>query len=155
MDNKEMFKICKKCGAKCCKLGGADVTNQEREIILSAGHTDHFVKIDSDHYEMKSKGSICPYLKEDNSCGIYHVRPIACRCFPIHPEFNNNKKEYLLALCPLGKVLPKELIDRMKKDSTRIMDHITKTRFTDTKLPKGEIEAIIKGVDKLKNFILE
>lgn len=154
MLNKEILKICQKCGAKCCKLGGADVTLLERKRIINAKHPDYFLKINKNHYEMDSKNGICPYLKKNNSCSIYGVRPLPCLCFPVHPEFKNNKKKYFLALCPLGIILSKNIIKQLKKDSTKIKDHIIKNRFSDTNLSKSEINIIIKRFNKLKNIEL-
>jgi Fe-S-cluster containining protein len=150
MQDKNILKICQDCGAKCCKLGGVDATNSERKRILNRGYPDHFLKIDEDHYEMNSKKARCPYLNKDNSCSIYEVRPLPCRCFPVHPEYENNKKKYLLALCPLGRVLPQNIIKGLRKESAKIRNHIIKNRFSHTNLSKSEIKVIIKRLNKFK-----
>lgn len=127
----------------------------ERKKILDAGYPDYFLKIDEDHYEMKSKNGRCPYLNKDDSCSIHEVRPLPCRVFPVHPEFENNNKKYLLALCPLSKVLSKKIIKKMKIDSTKIENHITKNRFSGTNLPKSEINVITKRFNRFKNLEID
>jgi len=76
--------ICKKCRASCCKLGGADFTLLEKNIVLKAGYPDFFVKINDNHYELKCTGGICPYLTKENSCSIYNFRPLVCKSFPVY-----------------------------------------------------------------------
>jgi Fe-S-cluster containining protein len=151
----QTLKICQYCKAKCCNLGGADVTGAERETIIKAGYPDHFLKIGSNHYEMLSKNGRCPYLKKDNTCSIHRLRPLPCRCFPVHPEFIEGKKKYLLALCPLANKLPDEIIRNMKKNSAKIKNYIIKDRFLDTNLSKSEINIILRKMNKFKIKVLD
>ncbi len=152
MDNFEMLGICKKCGAKCCNLGGSDITEKERENILNAGYPDHTLMISENHYEFISKKGRCPYLKKDNSCGIQKAKPLACQCFPVHPEFVDGKKEYLLAQCPLGKALPREMILEMRDRATKYPDKIIKERLETSNLPKEDFELIKKRLNNFKSI---
>ena len=65
MDGDSALKVCQKCKASCCKLAGADFTKEEMQRVLKAGHPDHFVKLNENHYETKCKNGICPYLNTE------------------------------------------------------------------------------------------
>lgn len=76
--------ICKRCGAQCCKLGGAIATENEYRAIVETGNPDYFEKVTDGVYQMKwiEPEGRCPYLKDD-LCSIYSVRPLGCRMFPV------------------------------------------------------------------------
>lgn len=42
----KFLKVCKKCGAKCCKLGGANFTKKELKEVLDAGYKDYFFELE-------------------------------------------------------------------------------------------------------------
>lgn len=125
------------------------MTGKERDRIIKAGYKDKFRKIGPDHYEMKSKKGICPYLDKKDTCTIHNARPLACRCFPVHPEYIKGKRTYLLEQCPLGKILTKKEIDTMKKAAQKMPADIIKNRFKRSRLPKSELKLILK---QLRNF---
>ena len=108
-------KVCGKCKASCCKMGGPDFTKKEMQRVLRAGFKDCFSKIDNNHYELKSKNGKCPYLSKDYSCLIHNVRPLMCKCWPIFPDIKNKKREYFLIQCPVTSYLSKKEILTMKK----------------------------------------
>lgn len=142
------FKICQKCKASCCKLGGTDFTKVEMQKVLKLGYPNYFVKINENHYEMKSKKGICPYLKKDNSCLIYHVRPAACKSFPVYIN-SDNKKDFFLIDCPLSKHLKEKEIKTMKNQAKKISEIIPAT-FSSSKLPKSDLKLIEKRFNKFK-----
>jgi Fe-S-cluster containining protein len=149
MDDLAVLDVCVACGAKCCNLGGSNFTTKERNAILKAGYPDYTIKISPNHWEFVSKNAICPYLNKDNSCSIHEVRPLACRCFPVHAELENGKKVYYLAQCPLGKVLSKKDISQMKKDLAVYPDKIIQERLEKSHVSPKEFRLIKK---RLKNF---
>ncbi len=108
MDSSNHYEICKECGGYCCSFGGTIATREEVDVILKAGHKNHFVGISSNCYTtIWGEYGICPYL-ENASCTIYDIRPKVCRKFPIL-TFNN--KKHFLVHCPLTEHLSKEEIE--------------------------------------------
>lgn len=138
----QILKICQRCKAKCCKIGGPDFTKKEMKLILKAGFKDCFRKINKNHYELKSKKGVCPYLAKDNSCSIHRLRPEMCKCWPVYIKYKGNKKEYFIAQCPLTPYLSKKEIEKMKKQASKINRKILETTFLDTKLPKSDLKLI-------------
>jgi Fe-S-cluster containining protein len=87
LHNEEFEKTdCLKC-ANCCKTTGPLFT--DKDIRRIAKHfkmkaqefVTAYLRIDEDNdYVLQSLP--CPFLGADNYCGIYEVRPKACREFP-------------------------------------------------------------------------
>ncbi len=149
MNDLDFLAVCKKCGAKCCRLGGSNFTTEERDAIINAGYPDYTVEISSNHWEFISEKGVCPYLKKDNTCGIYEVRPLACRVFPVHPEIEDGEKVYYLAQCALGKLLPRELVSQMVKEAANYPDKIIKERLEKSNVSEEDFVLIKK---RLKDF---
>lgn len=150
-DESAYAKTCRDCGAKCCKLGGADVTAEERERVLEAGNPDKFRKLGENHYEMIPVGTTCPYLNADNQCSIYDVRPYACRAFPVHPEIREGAKKYLLAGCPLSNLLSKKEIDTLSMHARKINDEVTSNRFSRTQLSPKQMTDIVHSFSEFQH----
>jgi hypothetical protein len=73
--------------ANCCKTTSPIFKNRDIQRISkyfrmkSNDFIDKYLKIDDENdYVLKS--SPCPFLDDDNYCGIYDVRPDACAEFP-------------------------------------------------------------------------
>lgn len=111
---------CLKC-ANCCKTTGPLFTDKDIERIAKhlrlrpAEFVQQYLRMDEEgDYVLQTVP--CPFLGADNYCGIYEVRPKACREFP-HTD-RRNMQEILnltarnMAVCPA--VL--EIVDRMKKN---------------------------------------
>lgn len=143
------LKVCQKCKAACCKFGGADFTKIEMLKVLKAGYPDYFVELDDNHYEMKCKKGICPYLKKDNSCLIHKIRPLVCKSFPVYLRHENNKTKFLLIEYPLSQLLAKNDIKIKKNQASRVKEIIAAT-FSKSKLPKSDLKAINKRFNKFK-----
>ncbi len=139
-----VLKVCQTCKATCCKMGGPDFTKLEMQKVLKAGHPNFFVKISDNHYELKSKRGLCPYLSEDNSCSIHEVRPMMCKCWPVVVECDKDKKVFYLIDCPLTPLLSKHDISIMKKQASRIPKEIIVSSFSHSKLSKSDIKLIQK-----------
>ena len=88
---------CKRCAIYCCKLGGPWLTEEDIELIESAGHkTSAFVEDSKIKYENRSlmtkamknrKRGSCIFLRKDKrrhayECSIYEIRPVFCRLYP-------------------------------------------------------------------------
>lgn len=148
-----VLKVCRKCKAACCKLGGSDFTETEMKRVLKAGHPDFFVKIGNNHYELKtkkgSKSGICPYLTKDNACSIHKLRPLTCRCWPVYINYKDGEGEYILFVCPLTPLLSGKDIREMKKQAGMVRE-IIRTTLSDSKLPKSEIRLIEKRFGRFK-----
>lgn len=117
MKRDALLNICQKCRAACCKLSGPCFTKQETKRVLESGYSNHFVKLNEHHFELKSKKGICPYLTKDCACSIHKVRPVMCRCWPV---YINKKKEFFLVDCPLASFLSNKEINVMKKQASQI-----------------------------------
>lgn len=109
---------CLEC-ANCCKTTSPLFTNKDIERIARhfrmrpAQFTEKYLRIDEDgDYVFQS--SPCPFLGEDNYCGIYEVRPKACREYPhtdrkkMHQILDLTKKNY--SICPAVF----EIVERLK-----------------------------------------
>jgi Fe-S-cluster containining protein len=78
--------------ANCCKTTGPLFTTQDidrisKHLRLSASaFMDEYLRMDEDgDYVLQTVP--CPFLGADNYCGIYEVRPKACRTYP-HTDQN-------------------------------------------------------------------
>jgi len=107
---------CLRC-ANCCKTTGPLFT--DKDIVRIAKHlrmrpaafVDKYLRIDEEGDHVLQSVP-CPFLGDDNYCGIYEVRPKACREFP-HTD-RRNMQEILdltqknLAVCPaVGEIIEK------------------------------------------------
>ncbi len=141
-------KVCQKCKASCCKMGGADFTKKEMKKVLNAGFKNCFSKIENNWYELKSKNGKCPYLSKDYSCSIHKVRPLMCKCWPVYLEFKNNKKRYIIIQCPLTPHLSKKQILMMKKQASKLPKKFVEC--VKTNLPKKDFKLIMKRFNRYK-----
>jgi len=77
---------CMAC-ANCCKTTGpmllsADIARISKKLKLSeSAFVETYLVRDNDG-DFVFKSMPCPFLHEDNACGIYEYRPKACREFP-------------------------------------------------------------------------
>ena len=77
---------CLEC-ANCCKsippiLSSRDVKRISKHIGISKSQFEEkYLKTDEDG-DVVINASPCPFLKDDNKCEIYEVRPTACRQYP-------------------------------------------------------------------------
>tara|TARA_B100001093_G_C26846557_1_gene1023058 strand:- start:2796 stop:3290 length:495 start_codon:yes stop_codon:yes gene_type:complete len=77
---------CLKC-ANCCKTTGPMLTPKDIERIAKhlklkpGAFVEQYLRIDEDR-DYVFQDLPCPFLAEDNYCGIYEVRPKACREYP-------------------------------------------------------------------------
>lgn len=77
---------CLQC-ANCCKTTGPLLTVQDIERISKAKRLSEstftltYLREDEDG-DFVFKSMPCPFLMSDNYCGIYEIRPRACREFP-------------------------------------------------------------------------
>lgn len=155
MNASKASEVCIKCGAYCCKLGGPDFTKEEMERVLKAGHPDYFVKIGRNHYELKGRKGVCPYLKGNNSCLIQKVKPPMCKSWPVDVEYKKNKKAFLLIKCPLTPLLSKQDIGTMRKQAGSTTREIIENSSTHSKLTESDIDLITKRFYKLKTKPLD
>ncbi len=74
---------CKKCG-RCCREQPGDTTPEEQRLIEEKGFSNFLDKADGTglrFIKRKADGS-CFFLKKDNTCLIYEIRPAICRIVP-------------------------------------------------------------------------
>ena len=150
MDADEILNTCKDCMASCCKLGGADLTEAEMKNILDAGHADNFMKVDKNHYEMKSIDGVCPYLHEENYCTIHQVRPTMCRCWPVDVQFEARGKKFYINSCPLTKFYPEEEIKKSKEILKTVPDHFLTHGIEESNLSEKDKNTIVRRYSKFK-----
>ncbi len=92
--HKEVFETidCLQC-ANCCKTTSPILTERDTQRIskhlgMKAGDfSQKYLFLDEDQ-EYALKETPCPFLGEDNYCGIYDVRPRACAEYP-HTDQSN------------------------------------------------------------------
>lgn len=113
---------CLSCG-NCCKTTGPlftdkDITRIARHFKMKpARFTETYLHLDEDNdYVLQSVP--CVFLGPDNYCGIYEVRPKACREFPhtdrkkFHQISNLTMKN--VAICPAAFNIVEEMKRRLK-----------------------------------------
>ncbi|MFT6686082.1 MAG: Fe-S-cluster containining protein [Bacteroidia bacterium] len=110
---------CLKC-ANCCKTTGPLFTQKDIERIakhlkLKPGQfVEKYLRIDEDKDYVLQQVP-CPFLAEDNYCGIYEVRPKACREYP---HTDRNKMHQILNLTAKNvEICPAvyEIVERLKQ----------------------------------------
>ena len=85
---------CLSC-ANCCKttsplFSNTDIERIAKRLKLKPGRfIEQYLEIDEDNDYVLKKAP-CVFLREDNCCSIYEVRPKACREYP----HTNRKKMY-------------------------------------------------------------
>lgn len=122
----EAFKIvdCLYC-ANCCKTTGPLFTNKDIERISSflnlkpGEFIEQFLRIDEDQDYVLQK-TPCSFLREDNYCSIYEVRPKACREYP-HTDMKDMKSKLKITylnstICPAVAVILDRIEFRLMKD---------------------------------------
>lgn len=88
-DNKSSISQCESCpkNINCCtRSDNIVVFPYEREIIISnTGREDCFkLDVESGLFLINHEnGSPCPFLTSDFRCGIYELRPLDCKTWPI------------------------------------------------------------------------
>jgi Fe-S-cluster containining protein len=113
---------CLRC-AHCCKTTGplftrADVERISRHLKMKAS------KFEADYLRTDEEGDLvlqavpCPFLGADNYCGIYEVRPKACREYP-HTDRRRFEQLGKLTLtntfiCPAAFNIVEEMKKRIK-----------------------------------------
>ena len=109
--------------ANCCNTTGPLFTQKDIERISShlrikpGAFTEKYLRVDEDN-DFVLKKVPCEFLHEDNTCGIYSVRPKACREYP----HTDRKKFHQLAnitlnntsVCPAVYNIVEELKSHIK-----------------------------------------
>jgi len=113
---------CLQC-ANCCKTTGPlftdkDITRISKHLRMKEpAFIDQYLQKDEDG-DMVLQTVPCPFLHEDNMCGIYEQRPKACREYP-HTDRVKQKQILDLTLknekiCPAVEMMLKDISDRLK-----------------------------------------
>jgi len=151
MDGKRILDICKKCGARCCKTGSADLTKKEVDRIRGSMPDLKFVKLRNNHYWIETgNDGICKCLKKDNSCKIYNLRPNFCRCWPVFLKLKKNREEYWLANCALAKELGKKDIEKMKLICEKMPRDLFRNYWGSANLSKKAENELKKELENFK-----
>lgn len=83
---------CLKC-ANCCRTTGPLLLNKDIERIANGMNKkpmeffEKYLRVDEDN-DIVFKSMPCPFIGDDNHCGIYDNRPKACKEFP-HTQQRN------------------------------------------------------------------
>jgi Fe-S-cluster containining protein len=88
---------CKNCGV-CCRMQPPDVNIAERKQIEAKGFTDFLARPDGTGimWIRRKKDGSCFFLKKNNRCMIYNVRPAICRLEPftiVDYDYEKNRIE--------------------------------------------------------------
>ncbi len=154
MNDNKALNACKACGAVCCKMCGPDFTETEMKKVLEAGYPNFFIKVNKNHYELKTKDGACPYLKGDDSCSIYEARPSMCKCWPVYPECKTSKSEYFLIKCALTPLLSEQEIKELKKEAESIPKELLISSANNSTLPEREICMGLERFNKFKQNLI-
>jgi Fe-S-cluster containining protein len=120
-----LISVCKQCNAWCCTIVKPPVTKQEKDTILQAGFSDHFIQIDENIYQIQAEDQKpCPYLKKDYSCEIQHIKPKLCKIWPVIPRYKQNKRGYIIIKCPLYFHLTPQDIQQAKNEAAAVPQEI-------------------------------
>ncbi len=123
----QYLSICNHCKAWCCTLVRPLVTKQEKNAIIAAGYSNFFIKYENDVYSIKpNEKGICPYLKDDYSCDIHHLKPKLCKIWPVIPRYKNGKRDYIVIKCPIFPELSKDDLKQAKNEAEAIPTPIVK-----------------------------
>ena len=124
--NKKSFKVidCLSC-ANCCKTMSptytkADVKRISKHLGMSV-HQYHEKYLEKDKTgDYMNKSVPCQFLRKDNKCSIYSVRPKDCSGFP-HTQ-NRDFKQYIpdthiqnIEYCPITMYVVENMYDRIVK----------------------------------------
>lgn len=99
---------CMSC-ANCCRttspiLYRRDIERLSSRLRVKPGDfTATYLRVDEDR-DYVFKSAPCPFLQEDNSCGVYEDRPQSCRDYP---HLNRRKFHEVAALAiPNSEICP-------------------------------------------------
>ena len=101
---------CLDCG-NCCKslqivVDERDLSRLAKKLGISAGEVRKKYVARAEDSTLHFKTSPCPFLGEDNACGVYEDRPQACRDFPYLHAGNFRSRVYVTwenaAICPIA-----------------------------------------------------
>jgi len=109
---------CLKC-ANCCKTTGPLFTDKDIERIAKhqrmrpSEFITKYLRVDEDNDYVLQQVP-CPFLAPDNYCGIYEVRPKACREYP-HTD-RRNMHEILNLTLKNAEICPAvfEVLEKLK-----------------------------------------
>lgn len=111
---------CMDC-ANCCKTTPALILQTDMDRIasylnISVGEfLKTYVEMDEDG-DFVTKGQPCPFLRDDNACRIYEVRPAACADYPHTASAGIMRNSQALlentAICPAAF----RIVERMEAD---------------------------------------
>jgi Fe-S-cluster containining protein len=116
---------CTAC-AHCCKT--MTPTFKRADVLRIARHLDMKPKAFMEQWLMQdeetgdwvNKSTPCQFLRADNKCGIYEVRPADCREFPHHDKepFDLWNDTYIgnVDKCPATYELVKRLKQKVERD---------------------------------------
>ena len=109
---------CLQC-ANCCKnysprFKTPDIKRISRHLKMKEGEfIETYLRVDEEG-DFVTKSSPCPFLKEDNRCSIYEVRPSDCHRFPYTDEDVFIKRQQLTlknsSFCPIVYFVLEKLI---------------------------------------------
>lgn len=107
LDDNSLYSHCRNCPKEthCCYRAPTIVVlpNEAAKLIERTKRPDLFVPEEGGLYSIKkTTGSPCPFLTKDNLCGVYDIRPIDCRSWPLTLNLATETKGDLLedADCP-------------------------------------------------------
>lgn len=146
----QFLEVCRRCGSKCCKMGGPTLTKKERDTILKAGHKDKFFPVAKGYYEIRCKKGLCAYLRKDDSCSIQRVKPLLCRCWPIFPEHVGRRRHFIMYQCPLAKILTKEQIDNCKREAKQVSKRFLSVALDYSTIPASEAKILERRFKRFK-----
>lgn len=95
---------CTQCGACCCgdenhfiAVSSFDLENICKHIEISMAwlRRRYVSSLEQNRYTIRiGDNGRCVFLRNDNSCRIYPVRPVQCRTYPWWPEILHSKSSW-------------------------------------------------------------
>ncbi|MEM7311210.1 MAG: YkgJ family cysteine cluster protein [Planctomycetota bacterium] len=122
---------CTQCG-NCCRnhgeyayvyLAATDVAAMSRRLKLAPKvFLERYCVLEDGMVSLRMDRPACPFLGEDNRCGVYEVRPMQCRTWPFWEENLKRKvwKGPVKDCCPgidQGPLTPADEVERIAAEN--------------------------------------
>jgi len=119
-------RVCPKENHCCYRAPTIVVLPQEAKLLIErTGRPDLLIAEGDGFFSIKkAPGEPCPFLTEERLCGVYHIRPIDCRSWPLTLNISANPEEQLLEDLGCPPVQQRALSKGFEKASQVILSKI-------------------------------
>lgn len=144
-------RICPKENHCCYRAPTIVVLPEEAKLLVErTGRADLLIDEGDGFFSIKKEpGEPCPFLTEERLCGVYDIRPIDCRSWPLTLNATANPQEQLLEDLDCPPVQQRALSKGFEKASQVILSKIPekyRRRFVELVHRDFESDVIRHGV---------